>query len=221
MLFNQTHPAQRALVLLVLAHVFIIAISNYLVQIPLTFFGFTTTWGALSFPFIFLTTDLTVRIFGKTPARKIIFFAMLPALFISYYFSVVFFEGKFVGHSGLTEFNLFVFRIVVASFTAYVVGQLLDIQVFDKLRQLSTWWIAPLSSTILGNLLDTLCFFSIAFYKSPDEFMAAHWIEIASLDYAFKLLMSIFIFLPIYGVILSKIQRTLTAAREKVTVAES
>lgn len=201
---------QRALFILVGLHILIIAASNYLVQIPLQAFSYTTTWGALTFPFIFLITDLTVRIFGKLPARKIIFWAMIPALLVSYYFSVVFFEGKFIGHNGLTEFNLFVFRIVIASFCAYVIGQLLDIQVFDRLRHLNNWWIAPLVSTIIGNLIDTVCFFSIAFYKSPDAFMAANWVEIGSIDYLFKVVISIFIFLPIYGVLLAKLARLLT-----------
>jgi len=88
----------RALFWLVSLHIFIIAISNYLVQIPVGLFGFITTWGAVTFPFIFLITDLTVRIFGQNLARRIIFFAMLPALVISYYFSVVFSNGQFVGH---------------------------------------------------------------------------------------------------------------------------
>ncbi len=199
----------RALFWLASLHIFIIAISNYLVQIPVGLFGFITTWGAITFPFIFLITDLTVRIFGQKLARRIIFFAMLPALVISYYFSVVFADGQFVGHEHLLDFNLFVFRIVLASFTAYVVGQLLDIQVFNKLRQLKTWWIAPLVSTRIGNLVDSFCFFDIAFYRSPDPFMATHWIEIGMMDYLFKLVMGVCIFLPMYGVVLAKLQKML------------
>ena len=199
----------RALFWLVSLHIFIIAISNYLVQIPVGLFGFITTWGAVTFQFIFLITDLTVRIFGQNLARRIIFFAMLPALVISYYFSVVFSNGQFVGHEHLLDFNLFVFRIVVASFSAYVVGQLLDIQVFNKLRQLKTWWIAPLVSTCIGNLVDSFWFFAIAFYKSPDPFMATHWVEIGAMDYLFKIVMGVLIFLPLYGVILAKLQKVL------------
>lgn len=218
-MLNTLPATPRVLFILISLHVFIIAISNYLVQFPITVLGFHTTWGAFSFPFIFLATDLTVRILGKVPARKVIFLAMMPALLVSYYFSVVFAEGKFVGHNGLTEFNLFVFRIVLASFSAYVVGQLLDIQVFNRLRQLKQWWIAPLASTILGNLIDTVCFFAIAFYQSSDAFMAAHWMEIAAMDYAFKVLMSTVVFLPIYGVVLNRIQQILTARRTLNTTA--
>ena len=199
----------RALFWLASLHIFVIAISNYLVQIPVSLFGFITTWGSVTFPFIFLITDLTVRIFGQQLARRIILFAMLPALIISYYFSVVFANGTFVGHEQLLDFNLFVFRIVLASFSAYVIGQLLDIRVFNKLRQLKTWWIAPLASTLIGNLIDSFCFFAIAFYKSPDPFMAANWIEIGSIDYLFKMIMGILIFLPLYGVILAKLQKML------------
>ena len=207
---TQSIDYSRALFWLVGLHIFIIAISNYLGQIPVGFFGFITTWGAVTFPFIFLVTDLTVRIFGQQLARRIIFFAMLPALAISYYFSVVFANGQFVGHEHLLDFNLFVFRIVLASFTAYVVGQLLDIQVFNRLRQLKTWWIAPLASTLIGNLIDSFCFFAIAFYKSPDPFMAANWVEIGTVDYVFKMVMGVLIFLPLYGVILAKLQKMLS-----------
>lgn len=199
----------HALFWLVSLHIFIIAISNYLVQIPVILFSFVTTWGAVTFPFIFLITDLTVRIFGQQLARRIIFFAMLPALIISYYFSVVFANGEFVGHEHLLDFNLFVFRIVLASFIAYVVGQLLDIQVFNRLRQLKIWWIAPLTSTFFGNLIDSFCFFAIAFYQSQDSFMAEHWIEIGTIDYLFKMVVGICVFLPLYGVILAKLQKML------------
>ncbi|BBI62103.1 hypothetical protein HSBAA_34090 [Vreelandella sulfidaeris] len=81
---------RRCLMVMVAFHIGIIAASNYLVQLPFTLFGFHTTWGAFSFPFIFLATDLTVRLFGKGPARSIILRVMLPALLVSYVVSVVF-----------------------------------------------------------------------------------------------------------------------------------
>ncbi|MCP3701174.1 MAG: 7-cyano-7-deazaguanine/7-aminomethyl-7-deazaguanine transporter, partial [Aliivibrio sp.] len=138
-------PAQQrnALSFLVVFHLVIIASSNYLVQLPFTIFGFHTTWGAFTFPFIFLATDLTVRIFGAKMARSIIFFVMLPALAVSYFLSVVFFEGQYQGFSQLGEFNLFVARIAIASFMAYLLGQILDVHVFNRLRQLKQWWVAP------------------------------------------------------------------------------
>ncbi len=202
---------RRCLVLLVGFHILVIAASNYLVQLPFTLLGYHTTWGAFSFPFIFLATDLTVRLFGKEPARAIVMRVMLPALVISYVVSVVFPRGGFAGFAALGEWNLFVARIAVASFMAYVLGQLLDVHVFDRLRRLRAWWVAPAISTVLGNLADTFAFFSIAFHASPDPFMATHWPEIAWVDYVIKLAISLLFFLPLYGVLLAWLSRRLVA----------
>ncbi|AHG76926.1 7-cyano-7-deazaguanine/7-aminomethyl-7-deazaguanine transporter [Mannheimia bovis] len=205
----------RSLILLSLFHIFIITISNYLVQItfeikvPFTDWVIPTTWGTFTFPFIFLATDLTVRVFGAELARKIIFLVMLPALLISYIISVLFFETEFQGFTALSEFNLFVFRIALASFSGYVVGQFLDIFVFNRLRQGKSWWLAPMCSTIFGTLIDTFVFFAVAFYKSSDEYMAEHWFTIGSVDYAFKLFVSLLLFLPLYGVVLNLIMKKL------------
>ena len=189
---------------LIAFHIVIIAASNYLVQIPISIAGFHSTWGTFTFPLIFLATDLTVRVLDADQARKIILKVMIPALIISYLISVLFFEGKFQGIDGLATFNSFVFRIALASFIAYVVGQLIDILVFNKLRQNASWWIAPSASTIIGALIDTFVFFGIAFYASSDAFMAANWVEIAWVDYAFKLLVSLVFFIPAYGVIVNR-----------------
>ncbi len=200
-------PAQRHSALYIFAafHIVILASSNYLVQLPFTIAGFHTTWGAFTFPFLFLATDLTVRLFGAAMARKIILTAMVPALAISYIASVLFSEGQFLGIDGLLSFNTFVARIALASFTAYLFGQILDVIVFNRLRQRKTWWIAPTASTVIGNFVDTLLFFSIAFYQSSDAFMAANWVEIATVDYAFKLFISVVMFVPLYGVLLNKV----------------
>ncbi|MCF7355325.1 7-cyano-7-deazaguanine/7-aminomethyl-7-deazaguanine transporter [Vibrio sp. CK2-1] len=200
----------KALFWLVIFHLVVIASSNYLVQIPFTIFGLHTTWGAFTFPFIFLATDLTVRIFGAGMARKIIFWVMLPALAISYVLSVMFFEGKFQGMAQLGVFNLFVARIAIASFMAYLLGQILDVHVFNRLRQLKQWWVAPTCSTLFGNALDTIAFFSIAFYMSSDPFMAEHWTEIALVDYSVKLIISLGLFVPMYGVLLNYLMKKLT-----------
>lgn len=211
-------PAQKrnALFFLVLFHLVIIASSNYLVQIPFTIFGLHTTWGAFTFPFIFLATDLTVRIFGAGMARKIIGLVMLPALAVSYLLSVLFFEGQFQGFGQISEFNLFVARIAIASFMAYLLGQILDVHVFNRLRQTKKWWVAPTCSTLFGNALDTLAFFSIAFYQSSDAFMAEHWTEIALVDYGFKLVISLGLFVPMYGVLLNFLVKRLTVVRAGV-----
>ncbi len=207
---------QRAIIILSLFHISIIAISNYLVQIPFQLFGLDTTWGTFSFPFVYLTTDLTVRIFGSNNARKIIFWAMLPALLLSYIISVLFFAGAFQGTASLSIFNIFVFRIAFASFTAYTIGQLADIKVFSKLRKSSKWWVAPSGSSIIGNLLDTIIFFTVAFFACSDPFMAANWPQIAAVDYGFKLFISLLLFIPLYGIFL----RYLTEKLLKVPTAQ-
>jgi len=215
-------PAQqrKALTFLVLFHLVIIASSNYLVQIPFTVFGLHTTWGAFTFPFIFLATDLTVRIFGAGLARKIIFYVMLPSLVVSYLLSVVFYEGQFQGLAPLSELNMFVARIAIASFMAYLLGQIMDVHVFNRLRQMKQWWVAPTASTLFGNALDTVAFFGIAFYQSPDPFMAQHWTEIALVDYGFKLVISLGLFVPMYGVLLNYLIRKLTTVNPSFTAVD-
>ncbi|HBR4301738.1 7-cyano-7-deazaguanine/7-aminomethyl-7-deazaguanine transporter [Klebsiella pneumoniae] len=204
-----TVQRKKALVWLSLFHLLVITSSNYLVQLPISIFGFHTTWGAFSFPFIFLATDLTVRIFGAPLARRIIFAVMVPALVISYGISALFYMGEWQGFAALGTFNLFVARIAVASFMAYALGQILDVHVFNRLRQSRRWWLAPTASTLFGNISDTVAFFFIAFWRSPDPFMAAHWGEIALVDYSFKVLISIIFFLPMYGVLLNMLLKRL------------
>lgn len=205
---------KKALFWLVLFHIVIIAASNYLVQFPFQIFGVHTTWGAFSFPFIFLATDLTVRIFGAALARRIIFRVMFPALILSYVLSVLFNEGSWAGWQGLAEFNTFVGRIALASFAAYALGQFLDIFVFNRLRRLKSWWVAPTASTVVGNALDTLVFFGVAFYASSDAFMVEHWPGIAFVDYLFKLAICGLFFLPAYGLLLGYLTRKLTTLPE-------
>lgn len=204
-----TVQRKKALVWLSLFHLLVITSSNYLVQLPISIFGFHTTWGAFSFPFIFLATDLTVRIFGAPLARRIIFAVMVPALAISYGISALFYMGEWQGFAALGTFNLFVARIAVASFMAYALGQILDVHVFNRLRQSRRWWLAPTASTLFGNISDTVAFFFIAFWRSLDPFMAAHWGEIALVDYSFKVLISIIFFLPMYGVLLNMLLKRL------------
>ena len=204
-----TVQRKKALVWLSLFHLLVITSSNYLVQLPISIFGFHTTWGAFSFPFIFLATDLTVRIFGAPLARRIIFAVMVPALAISYGISALFYMGEWQGFAALGTFNLFVARIAVASFMAYALGPILDVHVFNRLRQSRRWWLAPTASTLFGNISDTVAFFFIAFWRSPDPFMAAHWGEIALVDYSFKVLISIIFFLPMYGVLLNMLLKRL------------
>ena len=201
--------ARSVLPALVAIHITLIIASNYLVQLPFELFGFHTTWGAFTFPLIFVATDLTVRLLGQASARRVIARVMLPALLASYVVSVLFHEGAFGGFAALGEFNGFVFRIALASFVAYVMGQWLDIAVFGRLEQVRAWWVAPAASTVLGSLLDTALFFSVAFYRSSDPFMAEHWVEMATVDYVTKLLISLLCFLPLYAVLLNALVKTL------------
>ena len=207
-----TQKQQQIALLLAFLHVTIIASSNFLVQIPISIFGFHSTWGAFTFPFIFLATDLTVRLFGAALARRIIFYAMLPALLISYAISIVFRDGAWMGIGGLFKFDLFVARIALASFSAYVIGQIMDIFVFNRLRQRPQWWLAPAAAAVVGNLVDTIAFFGIAFYKTTDPYLSEHLVEVASVDYAFKVVISALFFLPLYKVILDRVTARLKGA---------
>ncbi|UPT57777.1 7-cyano-7-deazaguanine/7-aminomethyl-7-deazaguanine transporter [Dickeya zeae] len=199
-----------ALCWLSLFHILVIISSNYLVQLPITIFGFHTTWGAFTFPFIFLASDLTVRIFGAPLARRIILTVMVPALIASYLVSSLFYKGEWQGFSALSQVNPMVARIAAASLMAYVLGQILDVHVFNRLRQLKAWWVAPAASAVFGNLSDTIAFFFIAFYRSTDPFMATHWMEIATVDYFFKIAINLVFFLPMYGVLLNMLLRRLS-----------
>lgn len=190
---------RRAVLFLAALHVGVILASNYLVQIPLTLGPVLTTWGSFTFPFIFLATDLSVRVLGQQAARQVVMRAWAPGLVASYAVSVLFAQGTFTGWASLGEFNLFVFRIACASLVAYGVGQWVDIVVFQRLRGRGGWWLAPSLSTVLGSLIDTAVFFAAAFYRSPDAFMAENWPVLAATDYVTKLLISLAFYLPLYG----------------------
>lgn len=211
-LLDRGAARQRVLVAALAAlHIAIIIASNYLVQLPTTLMGLHTTWGAFSFPLVYVATDLTARVLGPGAARRVVRWVMLPALVLSYAISVLFHDGAFAGWAALGGFNVFVFRIALGSFIAYAVGQMLDIAVFSRLRATLAggrhWWLAPAASSVLGNLVDSVLFFSIAFYASTDPFMAAHWVEIALVDYAVKLIMAVLAILPLYGMLLAALLR--------------
>lgn len=188
---------------LFLLHIFIIVLSNYAVQIPITVLGVETTVGTFTFPFVFVTTDLTVRLYGSALARKVILCAMLPALVLSYIVGTIFAFGEFQGFVALGTFSIFMFRIAAASFGAYLFGQLADILVFQRLRTLKQWWPAPAASSVFGNLLDTFVFFSIAFYQCVDPYMAENWVHLATVDYIVKITVCLALFVPIYGMFLA------------------
>lgn len=206
-------PGWFGVPLLVALHIAVIVASNYLVQWPVQLFGVLTTWGAFTFPLVFVATDLTVRLLGPQAARRVVARVMLPALAASYVVSVMFHEGRFAGFSVLGEFNAFVARIALASFVAYIAGQWLDIAVFARLRRRQPWWLAPAASTVLGSALDTALFFAVAFHRSSDAFMAEHWVAIAWFDYALKLAIGVLAFVPLYRLLLERLALPLRPVR--------
>ena len=189
---------------LIAVHIFVIGISNYLVQFPIALFGYEFTIATFTFPFVILATDLTVRLYRDKVARKIIIGAFIPAFFISLYFADL--------------------RIAIASVSAYALGQFLDIFVFSKLRKQTNsledlnlnknWYIAPAISTFFAQIIDTYIFYGFAFYNSSDEFMRDHWFPIATNDLLFKLLICYLAFLPFYGLILNLILSSLRKKSE-------
>lgn len=185
---------KNIIIYLTIAHIIILCLSNILVQYPFILFGFHCTWGAFSYPLIFILTDLSTRLLGQYHARQIVFFAMIPALICSLLISL------FVASAPL-NFQL-ILRIAFASFAAYLLGQLLDISIFQRLRGQKKWWVAPSIATIFGNLVDTYVFFFIAFYQSLNPFLSQHWFEIANVDFAFKMTISLLSFIPLYGLLL-------------------
>ncbi|MBL6734761.1 MAG: 7-cyano-7-deazaguanine/7-aminomethyl-7-deazaguanine transporter [Shewanellaceae bacterium] len=214
-MFTNNTACNRILGCIISFHVFIIALSNYLVQFPFQIFNLHNTWGAFSFPFVYLATDLTVRIYGRQMARKIIMISMVPALFISYFITVLFEQGHYQGMSQLSEFDVFAFRIAFASFMAYCLGQIMDIVVFAKLRRTEKWWVAPTSSNVVAAFFDTLIFFSIAFFQSSDAYMAEFWPTIAFSDYGFKLLIGLIFFIPAYGAFLKLLSNIIAPNRQQ------
>ena len=177
---------------LAILHVIVITISNALVSIPVEILGVKLTWAAFTFPLVVLATDLTVRLLGKNIARATIAAAYPLAIIGS--IAVVLLEGA------PTSVAL---RIGFASATAYAVGTMLDVYVFQAIRERAkAWWLAPAVSTIAANIIDTYTFFFVAFNNSADEYMAANWMEIAGSQTVLKILVGLILFLPAYGVLL-------------------
>ena len=164
----------RAFLILSLIMGFIVLVSNFLVQFPIEFYGLEEilTYGAFTYPVAFLITDLANRSFGKIIAKKIVYFGFAIGILFTLIFS--------------TNFNdLISVRIAIGSGTAFIIAQLLDVQVFDKLRK-KKWFVAPLTSSTLGSLIDTFLFFSIAFYAT-----GIPWVTLALGDLSVKILITL------------------------------
>ena len=184
---------------LVALHVIVITVSNGLVNIPVEIFGFKLTWAAFTFPLVVIATDLTVRLLGKTIARSTIAIAYPLAIIGS--ILVVLAEGAPQSVA---------LRIGFASATAYAIGTLLDVYVFQHIREKwsNNWWLAPAVSTVAANIIDTYSFFYVAFSGSANEYMAANWMEIAGSQTVLKIFVGLIVFLPAYGLLLNRLQKT-------------
>ena len=153
--------------------------SNYLVQFPINYYGLSEilTYGAFSYPIAFLITDLANRFYGKFVARKIVYIGFFIGIIFTLFFS--------------TDFaDLISIRIAIGSGVAFITAQLLDIQIFDRLRK-KEWFIAPLTSSFIGSTVDTFLFFSISFYAT-----GVPWITLSLGDLAVKLFVSLVMLIP-------------------------
>ena len=157
----------------------VVLTSNYLVQFPINYYGLEKilTYGALSYPIAFLITDLANRSFGKLVARRIVYVGFAIGII-----STILFSTNFA--------DLISVRIAIGSGTAFLIAQLLDVQIFDNLRK-KKWYIAPLTSSIIGSTVDTFLFFSISFYAT-----GVPWITLSFGDLSVKILITLIMLIP-------------------------
>jgi len=157
----------------------IVLASNYLVQFPIRYYGLEEilTYGAFSYPVAFLITDLANRSYGKLIARKIVYIGFVIGIGFTLLFSTNFAD-------------LISLRIAIGSGTAFLIAQLLDVQIFDNLRK-RDWFIAPLTSSLIGSTVDTFLFFSISFYAT-----GIPWVSLAFGDLTVKILVALIMLIP-------------------------
>ena len=157
----------------------VVLFSNYLVQFPIKYYGLEEilTYGAFTYPIAFLITDLANRSYGKLVARKIVYIGFIIGISFT-----LFFTTKFS--------DLISVRIAIGSGTAFIVAQLLDVQIFDKLRK-KEWFVAPLISSLIGSIVDTFLFFSISFYGT-----GIAWVTLSIGDLAVKIFVALLMLIP-------------------------
>jgi len=157
----------------------VVLISNYLVQFPINYFGLNEilTYGAFSYPIAFLITDISNRFYGKIYAKKIVYIGFAIGICFTVLFSTNFTD-------------LISIRIAIGSGTAFIVAQLIDVQIFDKLRK-KKWFIAPLTSSLIGSTIDTFLFFSIAFYAT-----GISWFTLSLGDLTVKIFVALILLIP-------------------------
>ena len=157
----------------------VVLASNYLVQFPIQYYGLENilTYGAFSYPIAFLVTDLANRFYGKLIARKIVYVGFIIGIVFTLFFSTNFSD-------------LISVRIAIGSGTAFLVAQLLDVSIFDKLRK-NKWFIAPLTSSLIGSIVDTFLFFSISFYGT-----GIPWVTLSLGDLTVKIFVALLMLIP-------------------------
>ena len=157
----------------------IVLASNYLVQFPVKYLGLDNllTYGAFSYPIAFLITDLANRSYGKIAARKIVYVGFSIGIMFTLFFSTNFSD-------------LISIRIAIGSGIAFITAQLLDVQIFDRLRK-KHWYVAPLSSSLIGSTVDTFLFFSISFYGT-----GVPWVTLSLGDLAVKIFIALLMLIP-------------------------
>jgi len=166
------------LVLSILMGLVVLA-SNYLVQFPVNYYGLQDilTYGAFSYPVAFLITDLANRSYGKLIAKKIVYIGFIIGILFTLFFSTNFSD-------------LISIRIAIGSGVAFIIAQLMDVQIFDNLRE-RKWFIAPLTSSLVGSTIDTFLFFSISFYAT-----GVPWFTLALGDLTVKILVALVMLIP-------------------------
>jgi len=169
----------RLLLLLPVLMGVVVLSSNYLVQFPIKYYGLEEilTYGAFTYPIAFLITDLANRSYGKLVARKIVYIGFIIGISFTLFFTTNFSD-------------LISVRIAIGSGTAFIVAQLLDVQIFDKLRK-KEWFVAPLTSSFIGSVVDTFLFFSISFYGT-----GIAWVTLSVGDLAVKIFVALLMLIP-------------------------
>ena len=157
----------------------VVTLSNYLVQFPVNYRGLQDilTYGAFSYPIAFLITDLSNRKYGKNTAKKIVYFGFVLGVILTFYFSTNFSD-------------LISIRIAIGSGTAFLIAQLIDVNIFDRLRN-KIWFAAPLASSLIGSTIDTFLFFSISFYGT-----GINWLSLSVGDLIVKVLVALLMLIP-------------------------
>jgi len=177
----------------------VVVLSNYLVQFPVNYMGFQDllTYGAFSYPIAFLITDLSNRRYGKNTAKKIVYLGFILGVILTFYFST--------NYSDLISI-----RIAIGSGTAFLVAQLIDVNIFDRLRK-KVWFVAPLVSSLIGSGIDTFLFFSISFYGTE-----VNWITLSFGDLFVKIFVALMMLIP-FRILLSHVKE-ISAMEKKISI---